>query len=87
MSEFLTDHFEAQQKAYPAVKPYRSSLTSISPPEQGTLLREHPLNVRLCKEMFVTFPPHPKHSTIWDANVLLRCLELWHPVIDLLLKQ
>ena len=85
--DFLTDQFEVENKAYSTVNSYRSALSSILPPVDGTLLGEHPIIARLLKGMFLIRPPQPKYTVTWDVNILLKFLESWEPLNTLTLKQ
>ena len=87
MCDFLTDQFDVHKKSYSTINSYRSALSSMLPPVDGTLLGEHPIVGRLLKGMFVSRPPQPKYTSTWDVNVLLDKLATLHPNKSLTQKQ
>ena len=70
---FLADEFEAGRQ-YRSLNCYRSALSSMLLPIEGTPVGQHPLIVQLPKGMFNLRPPMPRYTCTWDITSVLTLL-------------
>ena len=83
---FLADCFE-EGLSYSTLNSYRSALSSILCPCDGTTVGCDPLVSRLLKGIYNLRPPLPRYSSTWDVSVLTQYLGTLFPLNSLSLKQ
>ena len=84
-AEFLA-HLYNSDAQYGTVTTARSMLSSILPEKQGTSFGKDPLVSRILKGIFKTRPSLPKHTVIYDTNVILLYIRSLPPNNQLLLE-
>jgi len=68
---FLAKLFNSEQAKYGKAAVARSALSAILPPEEGFTFGNHPDTKKLMKAIFRRRPTIPKHTVIYDPDVIL----------------
>eukprot|EP00117_Sycon_ciliatum_P008008 scpid18224/ scgid10901/ len=84
--EFLSDQFQ-DGRAFRTISGYRSALSTMLPPVDGTSVGSHPTVVRLLRGAYNLRPPAPRYTFTWDVQLVLDFLRSWPDVSDLSDKQ
>ncbi|XP_065180118.1 uncharacterized protein LOC135810554 [Sycon ciliatum] len=84
--EFLSDQFQ-DGRAFRTISGYRSALSTMLPPVDGTSVGSHPTVVRLLRGAYNLRPPAPRYTFTWDVQLVLDFLRSWPDVSVLSDKQ
>lgn len=83
--EFLADMFENNAK-HGSIATARSALSTLLPTVNGCTFGKDPMVKRLMKGVFKRRPSLPKHTVIYDANVVLAYIQTLPPNKELSLE-
>ena len=84
--EFLSSLFGTGAK-YGTIVSARSALSAVLPASDGLSFGKTPLVSRILKGVFKKRPSLPKHTVIYDTNIVLEFIESWPDNNQLLLEE
>ena len=74
-ADFLAELFEEQGEKYGNIAAARSALSAILPKREGVSFGKHPLVSKLIKGIFKERPSLPKHTVVYDTEIILRYID------------
>ena len=84
--EFLADQLDRKLQ-YRTINVYRSAISSVHLPVEGYRLGNHPLVTQFMRGVYISRPPQPKYTLVWDVRQVLELLRRWSPAKELSLKK